>query len=87
MASWLRLGEPLLAAVEYGNQPQLGSSNVVGDDVWARFARSYPAIISNAVAAASRMWRSRTASGLSIKDERTSNHFVSKVPAEIHGRP
>src|SRR5512135_2576330 len=50
-----------------------------------RSARSYPAVISNAVAAASRMWRSRTASGLGIQDERASNHFVSEVPAQIHG--
>src|SRR5579863_1433595 len=51
-----------------------------------RSARSYPPVISNAVAAASRMWRSRTASGLGIQDERALHHFVSEVPAQIHGR-
>jgi hypothetical protein len=51
-----------------------------------RSARTYPAVISNAVAAASRMWRSRTASGLGIQDERASYDFISEVPAEIHRR-
>ena len=32
------------------------------------------------------MWRSRAASRLSIQDERASNHFVSEVPAQFHGR-
>jgi hypothetical protein len=32
------------------------------------------------------MWRSRTASGLGIQDERALNYFVSEVPAEIRGR-
>ena len=50
-----------------------------------RSVRSCPTAISNAVAAASRMWRNRTVSGLGIQNQRVPNDLLAEIAAEIHG--